>query len=76
MYGVDNSRDRYSPSSEANRDFDPGNLFRSLRLIAFIFYSLVEILRMSPEELEKLKQHLKEETLRQRAEYDLFTKYR
>jgi hypothetical protein len=76
MYPVDNSGDRYNPYSRAYRDFDPGNLFKSLKLIVLILYSLIEILRMSPEQLEKLRRDLKEETLRQKAEYEAFTKYR
>jgi hypothetical protein len=69
------------PWSPDYTDRSPENLglntlFRSLKFIAIIWLALLEILFLSPEGLEEMKRSLKEESIRQRAEYDLLSRYR
>jgi len=71
-------RSDYPDRSEANLPGDVGlkTLLRSLRCIAMVWLALLEILSLSPKELEEMKRSLKEESQRQRAEYDLLSRYR
>jgi len=57
-------------------NFGLNTLFRSLKFITIIWLALLEILFLSPEGLEEMKRSLKEESVRQRAEYDLLSRYR
>jgi len=51
-------------------------LLRSLRCIITVWSVLLEVLFLSPEQLEQMKKALKEETVRQRAEYEFLSRYR
>jgi hypothetical protein len=68
----------YPDRSGASLPEDAGlnTLLRSLRYIIIFWLALLEILFLSPEELEEMKRALKEESLRQRAEYDTLSRYR
>ena len=65
-----------SPWMRVPEDFGLDNLLRSLKYILIVWMVLLEVLFLNPEQLEEMKKALKEETLRQRAEYNLLTKYR
>ncbi|MFB0523525.1 MAG: hypothetical protein ACETV1_07200 [Candidatus Bathyarchaeia archaeon] len=56
-------------------DLSLRKLIRSLYSIKMVLSSLLEILFLSPEELEEMKKALREESIRQRAEYNFLSKY-
>lgn len=56
-------------------DFSLKKLIRSLYSIKIVLSSLLEILLLSPEELERMRRALREESIRQRAEFDFLSKY-
>lgn len=57
-------------------DLSLRKFIRSLYSIKMVLSSLLEVLLLSPEELERMKRALREESIRQRAEYDFLSKYR
>lgn len=83
-YGGDESLDSSAPWSGSLdpifrgslEDFSLRKLIRSLYSIRMVLSSLVEILLLGPEELERMRKALREESIRQRAEYDFLSKYR
>ena len=50
-------------------------LFRSLYSIGIVLSSLIEVLLLSPDELEEMRRALRGECLRQRSEYDFLSRY-
>jgi len=65
-----------SPWMGLPEDFGLDKLLRSLQYILIVWMVLLEVLFLSPEQLEEMKKTLKEESLRERAEHDLLTKYK
>ena len=56
-------------------DLSLRKLIRSLYSIKMVLSSLLEILLLSPDELEKMRESLRAESIRQRAEYDFLSKH-
>jgi hypothetical protein len=63
-------------TDRSSENFGLKTLLRSLKFIAIIWLALLEILFLSPEGVEEMKRSLKEESIRQRTEYDLLSRYR
>lgn len=63
------------PWADPSEGLRLNTLLRSLRCIIMVWMALFEILLLSPEELEEMRRSLREESLRQRAEYDILSRY-
>ena len=66
----------YRDGLTGGRVFEPSMFLRSIGAVALVLRSLVEILMLDPEEVEKLRQQLRAECIRQKREYEYLASHR